>query len=135
MASGGAILTIGNDVDNETVGNSVEVDVSISGLTATLHSYRFDVKFSPAVLSAVAADSATIDNAGGTISGIAASNVGLNSGGTLLKLYFHAIGRGSSLMSIPAPSVTLLDSNGNEIPFTTQGGEVIVDIPLPNLGA
>jgi hypothetical protein len=126
MASGGTILSIGQDVDNESIGSSIEVDVTLFGLTATLDSYRFDVSFSPGVLSALPTNPGTIDPTAGTISGIARSNIGLNFGGTLLKLYFKTIGAGTAFLSIPASSVTLLDSNGNQIRFTTKDGKVFV---------
>ena len=128
-----ATLTVGNPADNESVGNPVEVEVTLFDLATTLDSYQFDVKFTPSVLHAVATSSGTgsIDNAGGSISGIARGNVGLKSGGTLLKLSFKAIAPGTCFLSIPTPSVRLLDSNGNEIPFMTVGGRVSVDRPRP----
>jgi hypothetical protein len=126
-----ATLRIGQDVDNETLGSSVEVNVTISALAATLDSYRFDVSFSPAVLSALPTNPGTVDNAAGTISGIARNNIGLNFGGTLLQIHFNAIGVGTAFLSIPTSSVTLLDSNGNKIPFTTKDGKVFVAAPPP----
>jgi len=128
-----ATLTVGNPADNESLGNPLEVEVTLFGLTTTLDSYRFDVNFTPSVLSAVATSTGTgtIDNVGGSISGIARGNVGLKSGETLLKLYFTAIGLGTCFFSIPTPSVRLLDSDGNEIPFTTVDGTVSVDRPRP----
>ncbi|MEO8053339.1 MAG: cohesin domain-containing protein [Acidobacteriota bacterium] len=126
--SASATLTIGNPNDNEAFGKPVEVEVTISGLATTLKSYGFDVDFTPSVLSAVATSSGTgtIDNIGGSISGVARDNVGLNFGGALLKLYFNAIGPGTCFLSIPTSSVSLLDSNGNEIPFATTDGKVSV---------
>lgn len=124
VASGGAILTVGNPMDNEAAGNLVEVDVTVSGLPATLGTYLLDVDFTPGVLSALSTDPGTVDNAGGTISGIAASNVGLNLGGTLFRLYFNAIGPGTSFLS--ASSVVLLDSGGNSISCRTVTGMVDV---------
>jgi hypothetical protein len=133
-ASGAAVLTVGSSVDFESVGNLVVVDVTLFGLTTTLDSYRFDVDFTPGALSAWAAVPGTvdaIDNVGGTIKGIARSNIGLNFGGTLFRLYFNAVGPGNISLSIPAASVSLLDSGGNEIPFTTVGGNVHVDGGAP----
>ena len=132
-ASGGAILTVGSPFDLETVGNLVTLDVTISSLPTTLDSYKFDVAFTPGVLFAAGSSngSGTIDNVGGTISGLTAKNLGLNFGGTLFKIYFNAIGPGNGFLSIPALSVTLLDSAGNEIPFTTAGGTVLVDGAAP----
>jgi len=132
-AWGGAILTVGSPSDNEAVGNMVEVDLTIFGLPTTLDSYQFDVDFTPGVLSAMGTGSGTIDNVNGTITGITGHNVGLNFGGTLLRLYFNAVGRGTDFLSIPTSSVILLDSSGNEIPFTTVDGRVFVDGPAPIL--
>ena len=126
-ASGGAILSVGPPGDAETVGNLVEVDVTVFGLPTTLDSYQFDVDFTPGVLSDVT-QTGTIDNVGGSV-GIARSNVGLNFGGTLLRLYFRASGPGSAFLSIPTSSVTLLDTRGNQIPFTEVDGRVYVDSP------
>jgi hypothetical protein len=133
VAWGGAILTVGNSVDNEAVGNMVEVDVTIFGLPATLSSYQFDVDFTPGVLSALGTGSGTIDNVDGTISGITGQNVGLNFGGTLFRLYFSAVGQGTDFLWIPTSSVVLLDSIGNSIPFTTVDGRVYVDGAAPVL--
>ena len=133
VAWGGAILTVGNSSDNEAVGNMVEVDLTIFGLPATLDSYQFDVDFTPGVLSAMGTGSGTIDNVSGTITGMTGHNVGLNFGGTLLRLYFNAVGPGSDFLSIPTSSVILLDSSGTQIPFTTVDGRVYVNGPAPSL--
>jgi hypothetical protein len=105
------------------------VEVTLFGLTTTLASYRLDVKFTPGVLQAVATGSGTgtIDNTGGSITGITRDNVGLKPGGSLLKLFFKAVGPGTCPLS--ASNVSLLDSTGNEIQFTAVGGAVIVDRP------
>jgi hypothetical protein len=128
VAWGGAILTVGDSSDAETVGNLVEVDVTVFGLPATLASYQFAIDFSPNVLSYATWQSGTIDNLDGTIT-LASSDVGLNFGGTLLRLYFNAIGPGTAFLSIPTSSVILLDASGNEIPFTGVDGRVYVDSP------
>jgi hypothetical protein len=107
----------------------LEVDVTLFGLTTTLDSYRFDVHFTPGVLSFSGTNAGTIgnvDNVGGTAAGIARNNVGLNSGGTIVRLSFKAIGGGSSPLTIPESSVILLDPEGNEIPFTIQSGQEFV---------
>ncbi len=129
VSSGEAILTVGNGPDFESFGNLVEVDVTIFGLTTTLNAFQFDIDFTPGVLSGLGANVGTIeniDNVGGTAIGIARSSVGLNFGGTLVRFFFRAIGEGLSPLSIPASSVTLLDSDGNEIAFTTTGAYVVV---------
>ena len=61
VASGSAILTVGYPSDGETVGNLVEVDVTIFGLPTTLDSYQFAVDFTPSVLADVT-QIGTIDN-------------------------------------------------------------------------
>lgn len=103
--------------------------MTLFGLTTTLDSYRFDVSFTPGVLSFLGANVGTVenvDNVAGTVTGIARNNVGLNSGGTIVRLSFRAIGGGSSPLSIPPSSVILLDANGNKIPFKTQSGKEFV---------
>jgi hypothetical protein len=127
VAWGGTILTVGNSVDYEATGNMVEVDVTIFGLPSTLSAYQFDVNFTPGVLSALGAGSGTIDNFDGTISGISGNNLNLNFGGTLFRLYFRAMGPGTDFLWIPTSSVILLDSSGNNIPFTTESARVYVN--------
>jgi hypothetical protein len=48
-------------------------------------------------------------------------------------MYFAQVGAGYSRLSIPTSSVTLLDSDGNSIPFTTVGGNVSTGGPAPIL--
>ncbi len=135
VASGGAILTVGDPTDFWPAGSLVEVDVTLFGLPTTLDSYQVDIDFDPGVLSAVGANAGTIetmDNTSGNIT-IARSDVGLNFGGTLFRLYFTEVGAGLSFVSIPASSVTLLDSAGNAIPFTTVAGSVYSGGPAPTL--
>jgi hypothetical protein len=95
-------------------------------LPATLDSYQLAIDFNPGILHAVGVYGATMetmDNTGGTIT-ISRSDVGLNYGGTLFKMYFEQVGAGFSFLSIPSSSVTLLDADGNAIPFTAVGGSV-----------
>ena len=126
VASGGAIITAGESSDFWPAGSLVEEDVTIFGLPTTLDSYQLAIDFNPGVLSAVGVYGATMetmDNTGGTLT-IGRSNVGLNYGGTLFKLYFQQVAAGFSFLSIPSSSVTLLDSAGNAIPFTAVGGSL-----------
>jgi len=135
VASGGAILTVGESNDFWPTGSLVEEDVTVFGLTATLDSYQLAIDFNPSVVCAVGvygANMETMDNAGGTIT-IARDNVGLNYGGTLFKLYFQQVGAGFSFLSIPSSSVILLDSGGTEIPFTLVGGRLSTGGPAPIL--
>jgi hypothetical protein len=126
VAWGGAILTVGESNNFWPAGSMVEEDVTVFGLTATLDSHQLAIDFNPGVVCAVGVYGATMetmDNSGGTIT-IARSSVGLNYGGTLFKLYFQQVGAGFSFLSIPSSSVSLLDSDGNEIPFTAVGGSL-----------
>jgi PEP-CTERM motif len=135
VASGGAILTVGETSDFWPVGSLVEEDVTVFGLATTLDSYRLAIDFNPGVVRAVGVYGATteaMDNIGGAIT-IARKNVGLNYGGTLFRLYFQQVGAGFSFLSIPSSSVTLLDSGGNEIPFTAVGGSLSTGGPGPIL--
>ena len=133
VASGGAILTVGDGSTFWPVGSLVEEDVTVFGLTTTLDSYQLAIDFNPGIVCALGVYGATMesmDNTGGTIT-IARSNVGLNYGGTLFKLYFQQVGAGFSFLSIPLSNVTLLDSGGNEIPFTAAGGSLSTGGPAP----
>lgn len=133
VASGGALLTAGESNDFWPVGSLVEEDVTVFGLTTTLDAYQLAIDFNPSVLCAVGiygATMETMDNTAGTIT-IARDNVGLAYGGTLFKLYFQQVGAGFSFLSIPSASVTLLDSDGNEIPFTAVGGSLSTGGPAP----
>jgi hypothetical protein len=135
MASGGAILTVGEPNDFWPAGSWVEEDVTVIGLPTTLDSYQLVIDFNPSVLSAASVYGATMetmDNTGGSIT-VGRSNVGLNYVGTLFRMYFAQVGAGYSRLSIPTSSVTLLDSDGNSIPFTTVGGNVSTGGPAPIL--
>ncbi len=131
MASGGAILSVGEPSDFWPVGSLVEEDVTVFGLPATLDSYQLAIDFNPSVVDAVGVYGATMetmDNSGGSIT-VARNNVGLNYGGTLFRLYFQQVGAGWSFLSIPTSSVTLQDADGNAIPFTAVGGSLTTGGP------
>ena len=133
VASAGAILTAGESNDFWPAGSLIQEDVTVFGLTSTLDSYQLSIDFNPGFLCAVGvygANMETMDNTAGTIT-IARDNVGLNYGGTLFKLYFQQVGAGFSFLSIPSSSVTLLDSGGNEIPFTVVRGSLSTGGPAP----
>jgi len=130
VASAGAILTAGESNDFWPAGSLIQEDVTVFGLTSTLDSYQLSIDFNPGVLCAVGVYGANMDNTAGTIT-IARDNVGLNYGGTLFKLYFQQVGAGFSFLSIPSSSVTLLDSGGNEIPFTVMRGSLSTGGPAP----
>lgn len=132
VASGGAILTAG-EPSFWPVGSLVEEDVTIFGLTTTLDSYQLAITFNPGIVCAVGVYGATMetmDNTAGTVT-VARNNVGLNYGGTIFKLYFQQVAAGFSFLSIPTSSVTLLDSDGNAIPFTAVGGSLSTGGPAP----
>jgi hypothetical protein len=61
MASGGAILTVGEPNDFWPVGSWVEEDVTVIGLPTTLDSYQLVIDFNPSVLSAASVYGATME--------------------------------------------------------------------------
>ena len=140
---------------NTTVGSPFTLSVNITDGT-DLYAFQFDLTFDPTILSATSVTNGlflstlsdgsfipgTIDNVGGLISSTADSETGLVSGvtgsGTLAIFQFTAIGSGTSAITVPVSSVILLDSNLNDIAFTTSGGGVnvsaVTSAPEPTPG-
>ena len=143
FATATAIISVQPSIANTTIGSLVTLDVDIFG-AADLYAYQFDLSYDPTLLSAVSVTnglfvssiaegtfiSGSIDNVGGMVSATADSKIGLVPGvsgsGTLAIFQFAAIGTGNSPISIPTLGVILLDSNLNDIPFTTSDGTVNV---------
>jgi hypothetical protein len=128
--------------DTSTIlGGAFTVLVDISGVT-DLYAYQLDLMYSPAVLAvqSVTEDAflaqggstffvaGTIDNVGGDVSNNAdtleTAISGVSGGGILLDFDFLAVGPGTS--DVDLANVELLDSNLNDIAFTTQDSSVSV---------
>lgn len=140
-AMAAAVLSIEPVASTAIAGSSVELTVEVTGIT-DLYAWQFDVDFSPDVLSAqseiedtfLATGGATIfipgivDNVNGAITDTAdtleTAVSGVGGSGTLLDLDFLASGIGVSDVSLA--NVILLDSDFNNIPFTTSDGSVTV---------
>lgn len=121
------------------VGSPVSLAVNVSGLT-DLFAFQFDVGFNPAVLAAtsvtegplfaagVSFSPGVIDNTTGSITFIADSlsggGPGISADGSLVRLFFQAIGVGSS--GVDLSNVILLDSALHDITATAMGGTVTI---------
>ena len=149
-----AVLTIDPSASNVSVGDTVTLNVDITGVS-DLFAYQFDLTFDPTILSAVSVSNGlflsmpsdgsfipgTIDNVGGGVSATAdfifGPGPGVTGDGTLAIFQFTAIGSGTSAISTPLGSVILLDSGLNDIAFTTSDGSVSVaggssNVPEPS---
>lgn len=146
------IISLQPSLLNTTVGSPFTLDVNITGGT-DLYAYQFELTFDPTILFAVSVSNGlflsslsdgsfipgTIDNVGGLISATADSETGLVSGvtgsGRLASFQFTAIGSGTSAITVPVSGVILLDSNLDNIAFTTSGGSVnvsgVTSVPEP----
>ena len=123
------------------VGNPVNLNVDISNVS-DLYAFQFDIGFDPTILSATNTTegaflpsggatffvAGTIDNVGGTITDTADTLIGAVPGvggdGVLATLQFQAIGNGTSPITLL--NIILLDSNLDEIAFTSTDGSVTV---------
>ena len=137
----GAVLSIEPDESTLSPGSDVELTVNVTGIS-DLYAWQFDVEFSPGVLSAqsetedtfLASGGATIfipgviDNVNGVIAETAdtleTAISGVTGSGTLLDLDFVASGSGVSGISLA--NIILLDSNFDDIPYTTSDGSVTI---------
>jgi hypothetical protein len=136
-----ALITVEPSDTSTVLGGAFTVLVDISGVT-DLYAYQLDLTYSPAVLAAqsVTEDvflaqggatffvAGTIDNVDGAVSNTAdtleTAISGVSGDGTLLDFDFQAVGLGAS--DIGLANVELLDSNLNDIAFTTQDSGVSV---------
>jgi hypothetical protein len=149
VAKADTVLSIQPTSTSASKGNTVTLDVNISGVT-DLYSWQFDVDFDPSVLTATGITEGpflsgggstffipgTIDNVGGSIAfngdTLLGPLPGVNGSGTLAILSFTAIGSGSSPVD-PANEI-LLDSKGNNIDFSTENGTINISgtlAPVP----
>lgn len=124
-----------------STGDLFTLPVSITG-GSDVYAFQLDLSFDPAVLTLLNISEGTflpsagstifapgaIDNVGGTASGTADTLVGSIPGasgaGVLVDFTFQAISQGASALDIS--NGILLDSNLNDIPFTTAAGNVTV---------
>jgi general secretion pathway protein D len=122
-------------------GQTFTVPVSISGVS-DLFAFQFDLAFDPTILQLQSISEGsflssagstifspgTIDNTAGTATTTADTLTGLGPGasgsGTLADFTFQAIATGTSALTLSG--VILLDSNLDDIPFTTSNGSVTV---------
>lgn len=135
------LISVEPSVTSTILGGAFTVLVDISGVT-DLYAYQLDLMYSPAVLAvqSVTEDAflaqggstffvaGTIDNVGGDVSNNAdtleTAISGVSGDGILLDFDFLAVGPGTS--DVDLANVELLDSNLNDIAFTTQGSSVSV---------
>jgi len=124
-------------------GDTFTVDVDITG-TTDLYTFGLDLAFDPTVLEATGVSEGAfltgggpgttlfipgvIDNVGGTVAFNADTLLGAPAGitgdGTLLVFDFTALNPGTSALTIE--NELLLDSQGNILSDTTEGGSVTV---------
>ena len=121
------------------LGGFFDVYVEISSVT-DLYAFQFDIRFDPAILSAIGVSEGSflmfggstffipgsIDNTEGTVSFTADALEGviggMSGGGTLAVLQFQALAVGS--IPIDLLNVKLLDSSADNIPFSSEGGTI-----------
>jgi hypothetical protein len=136
------VVSIHPSVSNPVAGSTFDVLVDITSVT-DLYAFEFDISFNPTVLSAVNVTEGAflpaggttffipglIDNTAGTIAftsdTLVGPLVGVSGSGTLAKIEFHANALGTS--TFDASGVSLLNSNLNDISFTSTNGRVDVD--------
>jgi general secretion pathway protein D len=121
-------------------GASFAVDVNIAGVT-DLFAYQLDLNFNPSILQATGTITegsffqsgggfvpGTIDNSLGSIASNANTLLGpgpgLDGGGTLIEFQFLAVAAGTSGLDLA--NIILLDSNLDNIDFTSTHGSVVV---------
>ena len=121
-------------------GSTFDVEVDISG-AADLYAYQLDLDFNPSVLQATGTITeggffqsgggfvpGTVDNTAGTITfnadTLLGPGPGLSGGGQLIIFEFDALAAGASGLDLA--NITLLDSNLNNIDFTSTNGSVTV---------
>jgi hypothetical protein len=137
------ILSAGSS--SVTVGATFVVPVAIAG-TSDLYAFQFDATYDPTILQLLSINEGpflatagntffipgTIDNVSGDATFTADTLLGPGPGaagsGTLATLDFQAIASGTSALSLA--NVILLDSNLNNLAFTTSDGSITVSAPV-----
>jgi hypothetical protein len=131
-----------------SVGSLFDLSVEVS-LVTDLYAFQFDIRFDPAILSAVSVMEGSflpsggdtsfipgsIDNGAGairfTLDFLFDSVGGVNGSGELAALRFQTLAVGTT--SVDLYGVTLLDSNLADICFSTEGGTINA-VPEPFTG-
>ncbi len=147
LLSAGTVLSVGSAT--VSTGDTFTVPVSITG-ASDVFAFQFGLTFDAAVLQLQSISegsflgtagstifaAGTIDNTNGTATATADTLTGTGPGasgsGTLADLTFKAVATGTSALTLGG--VILLDSNLNDIPFTTSNGAVTVStavVPEP----
>lgn len=128
-----------------TPGSTFDIPLLISG-ASDVYAFQADISFDPGILQLLSIDEGDFLRAGGStffIPGSIDNTVGsatftantlfglvpgVNGSGSLALFGFQATALGGSPLALS--NVTLLDSNLNAIPFTTQNGQVS-SVPEP----
>jgi hypothetical protein len=136
-----------------SVNDTFSLDIMITDVTY-LYGFQFDIDFSPSILSAMSITEGsflpsggstlfipgTIDNALGTISftgdTLLSALMGVSSNGVLAAISFQSLVAGTSPVNLS--NVALLDSNLDDIAFSSQNGTVGVQggsqqVPTPGI--
>lgn len=140
------VMSVGSAT--ESLASNFDIPVTISGAT-DLYAFQFDLSFDPEILQLQSVTEGpflpsggstffvpgTIDNVAGTATFNADTLIGSIPGvvgdGTITFLNFTAVGNGTSALNLA--NVILLDSNLNELSFTTTSGQVMVgQVPEAN---
>lgn len=137
--SAGVVLSINPAVASVLSGSDVTLSVDISGVS-DLYAWQFDLTFDPAILQVQSqTEGDFLSSAGptffisgfldtGSITNIAdaleGSGPGADGSGTLLNLNLLGLGIGTSALSVS--NVFLLDSLGNDIPFTSSDSAITI---------
>jgi hypothetical protein len=144
-------LAVSPPMTNTTGGQLVSLDIDVSDISDP-YAWQFDVDFDPSIVSVVSISEGTflasggttffvpgtIDNSDGSISfnadTLIGALVGVDGSGTLATVEFNAIGAGDSAVTLN--NIILLDSNVNNIDFTSTDGSINVSgtavVPEPN---
>lgn len=151
FAVGGSSLVLHADTlsvgsASVSVGNTFVVPVEVSS-ASDLYAFQFDVSFDANVLQLESVTEGsflptagptffipgTIDNTAGTAAFNADTLIGAVPGaagdGTLATLDFQAVSNGASTVTLS--NIILLDSNLNDISFTSSGGDMVVGSAVP----
>jgi general secretion pathway protein D len=153
VSAGATVIAVAPPSGNVSVGDVFTTSVNVDNIS-DLYAFQFDLTFDPSMISAISvlnglflsspADGTfipgAIDKSSGLVSATAdfilGPGPGVTGDGTLAIFQFTALKVGMSLISVPSASVILLDSNLNDIPFTTSDGSVVVNpatgVPEPS---
>jgi hypothetical protein len=139
LAFGDAVVSVSSPA-TVSQGATFAVDVNIAGVT-DLFGYQLDLGFNPSVLQATGTITegsffqsgggfvpGTIDNTLGSITSNANTLLGpgpgIDGNGTLIEFQFLAVAAGTSGLDLA--NIILLDSNLDNIDFTSADGSVVV---------